>query len=396
MQSYRLAIIATHPIQYYAPLFRLLSGRGVVSCHVFYGWQGSALGAARDPGFGRAIRWDIPLLEGYEFSIIPNESRDPGTHHFNGIKSSQLLPAVSQWAPDAVLVYGWNYHSHLKLMRALHRGPAILFRGDSNLIDERRGARTLLRRGALRFVYRYVDIALYVGEHNHEYFRRHGLDESQLRWAPHSIENERFADHDGCYQSAAVAWRRNLGIPLGHTAVLFAGKLEPKKAPDLLLRSFLRCSAENEHLIIVGTGVLEPMLRGIAAGNSRVHFLGFQNQSAMPIVYRLADLFVLPSRGPGETWGLAVNEAMASERPVIASDRVGCAPDLIDAQQSGLMFKSDDSASLESQLVRLMRDSHLRERLGRSSKERIGRWSFDAQASAIEDAVAYAVAVKRS
>src|SRR5690348_11601611 len=90
MNRIRLAIIATHPIQYYAPLFQLLSGRGRVECHVFYGWSGGAFGAVQDPGFGRSIEWDIPLLQGYPFTFVANESTDPGTHHWGGIRSSQL------------------------------------------------------------------------------------------------------------------------------------------------------------------------------------------------------------------------------------------------------------------------------------------------------------------
>ena len=391
MRRNRLAIIATHPIQYYAPLFRLMSDRGLVESHVFYGWSGAAFGAVRDRGFGRDVEWDIPLLEGYNSTFVPNESSDPGTHHWNGIRSSRLLPLLREWQPDAVLLYGWNYHSHLMLMRAMHGSLPVLLRGDSTLLDERVGLRMLLRRAFLRGVYRHVDLGLYVGTHNREYFRRHGLDDSQLRWAPHSVDNDRFSDTSGRLDLEAQQWRRRLGIGADERTVLFAGKLEPKKAPDLLLRAFLERSAKDEHILIVGTGILESELKRQAARCERVHFLGFQNQSVMPVVYRLGDVFALPSRGPGETWGLAVNEAMASGRPVIVSDRVGCAPDLVAGEESGLIFASDDVGALGSSLVRLMRDLALSRQMGRVAKERIGEWTFTAQAEAIEEAVEYAI-----
>jgi glycosyltransferase involved in cell wall biosynthesis len=66
----------------------------------------------------------------------------------------------------------------------------------------------------------------------------------------------------------------------------------------------------------------------------------------MPVVYRLANVFVLPSTGPGETWGLAVNEAMACSRAVIVSDKCGCAQDLVHGGVNGYVFKSGDVKSL--------------------------------------------------
>jgi glycosyltransferase involved in cell wall biosynthesis len=80
---------------------------------------------------------------------------------------------------------------------------------------------------------------------------------------------------------------------------------------------------------MVGNGPLENQLKVLAEPHDFIRFIPFQNQSQMPIVYRLGDILCLPSKGPGETWGLAINEAMASGRPVIVTDKVGCAQDLL-------------------------------------------------------------------
>jgi glycosyltransferase involved in cell wall biosynthesis len=237
-------------------------------------------------------------------------------------------------------------------------------------------------------------MALYVGTHNREYFRKHGLADSQLRWAPHSVENERFSDRDGALQREANEWRQQLHIAANARVILFAGKLEPKKAPDLLLECFLERQRKDEHLVIAGAGPLEQRLVERAEGNSRIHFLGFQNQSRMPLVYRLGDIYVLPSRGPGETWGLAVNEAMASARPVIVSSRVGCAPDLVGDGKTGAVFSSDDRADLDLALSRLLDSHDLRVSLGLAATHRIARWTLTEQATAIETAVALLPTVK--
>jgi glycosyltransferase involved in cell wall biosynthesis len=131
---------------------------------------------------------------------------------------------------------------------------------------------------------------------------------------------------------------------------------------------------------------MEEELRGRAEENAHVHFLGFQNQSRMPVVYRLGDVFVLPSRGPGETWGLAVNEAMACGRPVVVTDRVGCAPDLVEPE-AGFVVPADDVRALRRCLNTLADDEALRRRMGRTAQDRIENWSIRRAARRMERAV---------
>ncbi len=384
----RLAVVTTHPIQYYAPLFRRMAERDVLDLHVFYGWRG-AVEAVADRGFGTTFAWDVPLLDGYPHTFVDNVSADPGTHHTGGIDAPGMVDAIRAWGPDAVLVFGWNYRAHQQVMRAFHGRIPVLFRGDSTLIDEPSGLRgwprRLARRAFLRWTYRRVDHAAYVGTNNKAYFLAHGLREHQLTWAPHSIDNDRFAKGG----DEAGEWRRSLGIRDDERTVVFVGKLEAKKAPDVLLDAFLALGDPSAHLLFCGTGPLEDDLRRRAEAHPTVHFLGFQNQSQMPAVYRLGDVVALPSRGPGETWGLAVNEAMASGRAVIASDRVGCAPDLV-TPSNGFVVPAGDSRSLE-RVLRSALASGVAERLGDHSRTIVREWSFDETAAGIERAVRHCV-----
>ena len=106
------------------------------------------------------------------------------------------------------------------------------------------------------------------------------------------------------------------------------------------MRTFAQLQDPSLVLVMVGSGALQGEIDAIAACNpARFRILPFQNQSRMPIVYRLGDIFVLPSAF-GESWGLAVNEALACGRPVIVSDGVGGAADLVDAS-CGRIFRSD-------------------------------------------------------
>ena len=382
----RLAVVTTHPVQYYAPLFRRIAERGDVDLHVFYGWRG-AVEAALDVGFGASFAWDVPLLDGYAHTFVDNVSPDPGTHHFGGIDAPGLVAAVEAWQPDAVLVVGWSWKAHLQALRAFHGRIPVLFRGDSTLLDEATGlkarARTAARRLALRWVYRHVDHALTVGQHNHAYFRAHGLAERQLSWAPHTVDNDRFADPAA--DAEAREWHRELGIGEGERTAVFVGKLEPKKAPDVLLEAFLSGRSGLNHLVFCGTGPLEAPLRERAAGRPGVHFVGFQNQTRMPAAYRLGDIVALPSRGPGETWGLAVNEAMASGRAVVVTDRVGCAPDLV-TPETGRVVPVGDAEALAAALAEVAAPG-MAEAMGRAAQKLIAGWHLDETAARIGTAV---------
>lgn len=384
----KLAIVSTHPIQYYAPVFQSLARSAEVLPRVFYTWSQAAAGAQFDPGFGRVVQWDVPLLDGYEHEFVPNVARHPGTEHFLGLQNPTLNARIEAWGADAVLVYAWNSHSHLAALRHFKGRLPVLFRGDSTLLDDVSGMRRLARRAFLRWVYRHVDLALAVGENNREYFAWCGLAPGQISIVPHSIDAPRFQRDAEAREAAAKAWRQSLGIAEGEVVLLFAAKLVPKKAPLLLLEAFKRLRG-RAHLVLAGSGELEVALR-VAATVPNVHFLPFQNQDAMPTLYRLGDLLVLPSLYQ-ETWGLALNEALACDRAVLASDRVGAARDVIEEGVTGWTVPAGDVAALAAALERAVASGRDRLRqMGEAGGQRADRWSTVAAATGIAAAVSHA------
>src|SRR5690606_8532330 len=167
--------------------------------------------------------------------------------------------------------------------------------------------------------------------------------------------------------------------------ILFAGKLEAKKNPTVLLEAVSRLEDEGLHLLFVGNGKLEEELKLQVKENSlkNVHFLDFQNQLRMPAIYQACDIFCLPSKGPGETWGLAVNEAMAAGKAVLVSDKVGCAADLVKSGMNGEVFQSGNKEDLKAKLQTLCNSKKRLADFGKSSKEIIQNWSFFKQMSVI-------------
>ena len=391
MSAVRLAIVTSHPIQYYAPLFRSLAQSGEVLPRVFFTWSQTEAGPVRDAEFGRSISWDIPLLEGYEYEFVKNISRHPGTDHFWGLNTPGLATAIEAWNADALLVIGWHSWSHLRALMHFKGRVPVFFRGDSTLLDPRPALRSAVRRQLLAWVYRHVDVALAVGANNADYFRWCGRSERVIRLVPHAVDTARFAADAQRHEAQARQWRRECGIADTARALVFAGKLIPKKDPMGLLRAFAGAVAADDeqlHLVFVGAGALKEALQAQAAGRRNVHFRPFQNQQSMPAVYRLGDVYVLPSLGPGETWGLAMNEAMASGSLVIASDRVGGARDVVEHGRTGWIFPAGNHAALVRHIKTLKTlDAAQLSRMKAAAAERSQRWSIESAAAALKSAV---------
>lgn len=375
----KLAIITSHPIQYNAPFFKMLADRNRIEIKVFYTWSQTENDIKFDPGFGQNISWDIPLLEGYDYVFSKNISSNPSSASFNGIVNPNLISELKEYNPNAILVYGWSFKSHLKVLFHFKNKIPILFRGDSTLLDEQKGIKTLIRRICLKFIYSKIDFAMYAGEANKKYFLAHGLKEKQLYFMPHAIDNNRFKANDFLI-SKAFEIKNELGIHYDSIVFLYVGKLEFKKQPMLLLNAFKQLN-NNQHLIFVGSGLLDVDLRTAASNINNIHFLGFKNQSEMPLMYALSDVFVLPSSGPGETWGLAINEAMAAGKAVLASDACGASYNLI--KDNGYIFNKNTINDLILKLSSFNASNIIEYK--KNSLKIIAEYSFEKQCETVEN-----------
>jgi glycosyltransferase involved in cell wall biosynthesis len=377
----RLAIVTTHPIQYYAPIFSRLAKQEGMEIKVFYTWEKEAAKFDRD--FGKEVEWDIPLIDGYPYSFVSNNNNTG--RGFWDVKNPGLAKEIEGWNATAVLVMGWNYLSHLKVMFHFRNRIPVLFRGDSTLLDESSGIKKSLRRIFLKWVYRKVDQALYVGSANKAYFLKHGLKEKQLVFTPHAIDNDRFGQLNEGQEIFIKNTREAMGIGPGDITIVYCGKLLLKKNPLLLAQAVKEINQEKLHAIFVGDGVLEHELKQAITGYVNIHLLPFQNQTMMPAIYRLGEIFCLPSAGPGETWGLAVNEAMACGRAVLVSDKAGCAGDLVQEGVNGYSFLSNDIDDLKHKINKMISEKDTLAAMGEASRKFITDWNFDNITAAIKN-----------
>ena len=163
--------------------------------------------------------------------------------------------------------------------------------------------------------------------------------------------------------------------------ILYASKLMNRKRCIDLIDAYLgiqpAADGERPYLLIVGDGSerarCEAEVR--AAGESKVRFLGFQNQSRLARYFDLCDVFVLPS--VSEPFGLIVNEVMNAGKPIIVSDQVGCQLDLVADGVNGKVFPATNVKALRAAIESVLADAGVRQEMGRRSLERINEWSFE-------------------
>jgi glycosyltransferase involved in cell wall biosynthesis len=386
----RLAYLATHPIQYQAPLLRLVAAEPGIEFKAFFR---SPMGLKQyvDPGFGRAITWDVPLLEGYAHEFLPALGDPLRVTPFLRPFSYGLSRRLAEGRFDVLWVHGYARVFHQAAMLAAKtRGLKILLRDEPTAISKPRGAvKRVLRRAAFAGLARLVDGVLSIGRLNRQYWIDQGFSPAQVYSMPYAVDNARFRAGAEAAAMKRAQFLAGLGLPVDRPRIVFSGKLTPIKAPEVLLEAFARLDGPKASLVLVGDGPLRGPLeaRARALGVAeRVCFAGFRNQLELPAFYDAADVFVLPSRQ--EPWGLVVNEAMNAGRAVIVSNKVGSGADLVRPGENGAVVPAGDAAALAAALADVLASPERSAAMGRSSLEIIERWSFREDIAGLRQALA--------
>ena len=377
MSEHRLRVlaIATHPVQYAAPIFRLMAQQPQIDFQVAYcGMRGAEAG--HDPEFGHSVKWDVPLLDGYAWTHVPNHGS--GAESFFGLRNPGLWKLIRNGRFDAILCYAGYLRATfwISFLAAKTTRAAFLFGTDTvtlTPLDGRMWKRPI-KRLTWPLLFRLADQVIVPSSGTRELMLSLGIPEERVTLTPNIVENDWWIAQSAGVDRTAV--RQSWGASAEDLIVLFCAKLQPWKRPLDLLRAFAAAELPRALLVFAGEGPLRAELESAAASLGvavRVRFLGFVNQRQLPAIYGAVDLLVLPSEY--DAFGLVINEAMLCGCPVVASDRVGAVRDLIEIGRTGFVYRCGDVSELASLLRRLSTHDPPLSELGRAARARMQSWS---------------------
>jgi glycosyltransferase involved in cell wall biosynthesis len=386
---HRLLIVLSHPVQYVAPLLRRMAAHRRLEIMVAYA---SLRGAERsyDPGFGREVVWDVPLLDGYPWCII--HTATPGAGELENSPARRPLgELIAKGGFDAAYVGGYNFREAWQAFFLLHRHELpLLFSCEAHSLDSWRvqtKARRAVKKYLLRRFYRHPDRLLAGSTGTIEFLVSLGVSRTRIRLAGNVVDNDWWLDRASRVnrESVRVAW----GIPLDAPVALFCAKLQPWKRPGDALEAFSQSGVNNSFLVFAGEG---PLLAGLKRRawelgiDGRVRWLGFVNQTQLPAVYVASDMLLLPSSF--EPFGLVVNEAMLCGCPAIVSHRVGAKYDLVREGETGFVISCGDVLALATRLRQLCGNPELVRKMGAAARARMNSWRPEQNVDVFADAVA--------
>ena len=393
MAKIRLAYLVTHPIQYQAPLLCRIAEEPGIDLTVFF-CSDLSLKKFYDPEFGKEIKWDVPLVEGYRYEFLPALGRrDQATfwRPFNYGLSRRLREGRF----DVLWVHGYaRWFNWGAILSAKAQGIKVFIRDDATLISLSRSfIKRHLKRVFFVILRIFCDRFLAVGSLNKEYYAYYGIEDDKIILVPWAVDNAFFQTKAQEALGTQEELRNSLGIEPGRPIILCAGKLSERKRARDLLEAYMHLSPDQKsepvpYLLFIGEGQQRQALENRAGetGWNSIKFLGFKNQTELPIYFNLCQVFVLPS--VHEPWGLVVNEVMNASRAVIVSDQVGCGPDLVRDGENGFIFQAGDINGLAAALKKVLENPEKCYQMGENSLNIIRKWGFEEDIQGVKKALA--------
>lgn len=287
-----------------------------------------------------------------------------------------------------VLVHlaGWSHPLvFTALLICALRGIPISVESDTPRRAESGGWRPWVKRMLYPWLFRLPRLFLPGGSRQAAYFSDYGVPDDRIRIARMTVDVEAIL----VYRASVTPERRNrnrqrLGLAKDQVAFLFVGRLESHKGiRDMLdaYRELREHAAAHCALLIAGDGSCRHEVDEAAARVPGIMATGRLSGVDLLDIYVAADVFVLPSLR--EPWGLVVNEAMASGLPVIVTDAVGCADDLVEPGVTGLIVPAGSPAALAEAMQHLAGDAGLRRAFSHTATERIRPWTLRNEAGRV-------------
>jgi len=357
----RVAIVISHPVQHFCPMYREIAADGRVELLVLFVEAGAA--PKFDDQFGRVVQWQADLLDGFTFKVLAAPEKE---------QSRATVAELKEFAPDVVYVHGYARPYLRAAMRwAKSAGAPVMMTTDGELLHPRPWYIEAIKRVVLPLTLRNVDLFLTVGDENERYFAHYGVTRERFLRVTFSIDSGYYDKTLARREEARRGVRERLGIAGDAMVVLTVGKMIPRKEQADLVKAFLEL-AKTGHtsavLLIAGEGELRAKLEDLAKPlGEAVKMPGFIGVDELPEFYVASDVYAHPSMG--DPHPLAISEALYCSLPVVVSDQVGSIGPTDDVQngKNGWVYRTGDIATLAAILGNLIDHPEVRLKAGAES-----------------------------
>jgi len=397
-RKYKLAIVASHPIQYQSPLWKEMAKHPQIDPMVFYciDWGVSKPQFEKD-FFNVSYKWDIPLLDGYKYKFLRNYSPRPRPG-FGGLINPGIVWELWKGKYDAVLVMGWmDITLWFTYIAAKVRRTPILVRAVASSYYDRNTKRSktflLLKKTALNILFHFfIDGFMSIGSRNARFYKEYGIPGERIFNFPYGVDTNFFRSEVEKYKGRKNEIREEMNIPLNAVVSVFAARFGPEKHPEHVVKAFKKLrNVPNAILLMVGDGPMKAQLEKEVKDEeiSNTRFLGFKNQRELVKIYSISDILVRADAPHKGDWGATVNEAMACGLPVVCTDTISSQEDLIERGENGFVYSLGDVDALSNYIKVLAEDSDLLRRMKKKSIDKIFSWGYKQDIEGIIKALRY-------
>jgi glycosyltransferase involved in cell wall biosynthesis len=371
----------SHPIQYFSPLLKEMAKH--FDLHVYY-FSDSSVKGNLDKGFGQNVKWDLPLLDGYDYEFIKNYSRRNSLQNkLFDVFNPGVIRTLRYSTSSIIIVNGWSYSSTLMcILFGRFFKKKVWLRAENPLNQElQKGKLKLMIKSILlkHILFRFfIDKCLYIGKENKKFFEFYGVKAKDLIYTPYAVDNNYFKNQYKILRNSIDNIKVDFGQKIQNKIILFSGKYISKKRPLDLLKAFKSLNDSTCTLIMVGEGELRKKMEEYIIDNNLKNVLltGFINQSEISRYYSIATVFVMCS-GIGETWGLSVNEVMNFEKPIVVSSTCGSSFDLVSNGINGFTFEEGNIDEMVICLKKIVNDKQFQIDAGKASLSIVNQFTID-------------------
>lgn len=383
MKNNKLTIVISHPIQYHAPLYRVIQKSGKINLHVIF-LNDKGCRPFFDKLANSYVKYDNDLLSGYSYEFMTEGDTQNWRESWKRFIQIKLADRILASNPDAVYFHGYSNFAFILASKKLIKNRINIFlRGENEDVIKRVWWKTLIREIFIKYIFTKINGFLYIGNENRDFYLKRGIKEEQLHFVPYSADNEYFGinilDENRLKLRTIIC--DEYGVKKNGVIFINTCKHRNEKRPMDLINSFIKASknlmlAPDCTLFMVGDGPLNAEMREAVknAGITNIIWTGFVNQTKMRDLLIASDYCINPGEEP---WGCVFNEALPAGLGLISSDRIVGWPDMVKIGKNGFIYRCGCEKSLAAILSQCSKNPYWIKEFRIESKKIASEYSYD-------------------